>query len=138
MPTKPAALPEKRRETTVESLSSIAGVLAIGLFIITSCRAGICDPFPLDGKYFARRGSRVRESPSVLAPFSLAGFMAPMQDIRRGDVVVFLHPAQPGIYVVKRIIGIPGDHIHLLHGIVYRSGQKLDEPYVVHQPDGGG
>jgi signal peptidase I len=40
--------------------------------------------------------------------------------------------------VSRCIIGIPGDHIHFLHGIVYRNGQKLDEPYAIHQPDGGG
>jgi signal peptidase I len=34
------------------------------------------------------------------------------------------------MYIVKRIIGLPGDRIHLRDGIVYRNGQKLDEPYV--------
>jgi signal peptidase I len=46
---------------------------------------------------------------------------------------VFLSPAEPGLYVVKRIIGIPGDRIHLRDGVVYRNGEKLDEPYVIHQ-----
>jgi signal peptidase I len=48
-----------------------------------------------------------------------------------------MHPAEPGLYVVKRIIGIPGDHIHLVHGTFYRNGEKVIEPYVIHQPDGG-
>jgi signal peptidase I len=45
--------------------------------------------------------------------------------------VVFLSPAEPDLYVVKRIMGVPGDHIHLLGGAVYRNGQKLNEPYVL-------
>jgi signal peptidase I len=45
---------------------------------------------------------------------------------------VFLHPAEPGLYVVKRIIGIPGDRIHLQDGVVYRNGEKLVEPYLIH------
>jgi signal peptidase I len=56
----------------------------------------------------------------------------PYRQVRRGDVVVFLSPAEPGLYVVKRIIGIPGDHIRLQDAVVYRNGEKLDEPYVIH------
>jgi signal peptidase I len=51
--------------------------------------------------------------------------------------VVFLSPAEPGLYVVKRVIGIPGDRIHLRNGMVFRNGEKLDEPYVIHNSDDG-
>ena len=57
----------------------------------------------------------------------------PYRQIHHGDIVVFLSPAEPGLYVVKRIIGIPGDRIHLRDGVVYRNGEKLNEPYVIHQ-----
>jgi signal peptidase I len=56
----------------------------------------------------------------------------PYSDIRRGDIVVLLSPQTPGLFVVKRIIGIPGDRIHLRDGVVYRNGERLDEPYVLH------
>jgi signal peptidase I len=46
---------------------------------------------------------------------------------------VFLSPEEQGLFVVKRIMGIPGDRIHLRDGEVYRNGQKLDEPYVRHK-----
>ena len=49
--------------------------------------------------------------------------------------MVFLSPEQPGLFVVKRIIGVPGDRIHLRDGAVYRDGRKLDEPYVQHKMD---
>jgi len=61
------------------------------------------------------------------------GPMLPYRDIHRGDIVVFLSPEEQGLFVVKRIIGIPGDRIHLRDGSVYRNGQKLDEPYVEHK-----
>jgi len=51
--------------------------------------------------------------------------------------VVFLSPAEPGLYVVKRVIGVPGDRIHLRNGQVFRNGEKLDEPYVIHNSDEG-
>jgi signal peptidase I len=50
-------------------------------------------------------------------------------------VVVFLSPQTPGLHIVKRIIGVPGDRIHLRDGIVYRNGERLDEPYVLHDAD---
>jgi signal peptidase I len=61
------------------------------------------------------------------------GPLMPYRDIRRDDIVVFLSPEEPGLFVVKRIMGVPGDHIHLRDGVVYRNGEKLVEPYVQHK-----
>jgi len=66
---------------------------------------------------------------------SWAASLLPYRDIRRGDIVVSLSPETPGLHIVKRIIGIPGDRIHLRDGVVYRNGVKLDEPYVLHDAD---
>jgi len=55
----------------------------------------------------------------------------PYRNVKRGDIIVFLSPAEPGLYVVKRIIGIPGDRIHLKDRVVYRNGEALSEPYVM-------
>jgi signal peptidase I len=63
------------------------------------------------------------------------GPLLPYRSIHREDIVVFLSPEQPGLFVVKRIIGVPGDRIHLRDGAVYRDGRKLDEPYVQHKMD---
>ncbi len=64
---------------------------------------------------------------------------------RRGDIVVFLKPVnQPGIDptdadgtpqhipLVKRLIGVPGDHIHLRNGIVIVNG--IAQPVGYAQP----
>jgi signal peptidase I len=37
-------------------------------------------------------------------------------DIRRGDVVTFRYPNDPGIVMVQRVIGLPGETIHLAAG----------------------
>lgn len=52
--------------------------------------------------------------------------------IGRGDVVVFLHPAplDPQRSYIKRVIGIPGDHIRIDRGRVYVNGKLVHEPYV--------
>ena len=66
---------------------------------------------------------------------SWIGPLLPYRDVHFRDIVVFLSPAEPGLYVVKRIIGLPGDRIHLRNGVVYRNGEALDEPYVLHDRD---
>jgi signal peptidase I len=46
-----------------------------------------------------------------------------------GDVITFEDPSQKGRYLVKRVIGTPGDRIEIKNGAVYRNGQRVKEPY---------
>jgi len=127
------ALEEKPRETTVEFLASLAGVLVTGLFIITF----VLQAFEIPSSSMEDTlliGDHVFVNREQLAPpTSWLGPLLPYRDIRRGDIVVFLSPEEQGLFVVKRIMGVPGDRIHLRDGAVYRNGQKLDEPYVQHK-----
>ena len=43
----------------------------------------------------------------------------------RGDVIVFRYPPQPGISYIKRVVGLPGDHIVYDHGQLTINGQKV-------------
>jgi len=58
----------------------------------------------------------------------------PYRAIRRGDVVVFKFPYQDHPFYVKRVIGLPGDHIKIVNSVVYVNGQRMNEPYVEHDP----
>jgi len=124
---------EKTRETTVEFLASLAAVLVTGLFIITF----VVQAFEIPSSSMENTlliGDHVFVNREQFAPRTRwLGPIMPYRQIHRGDIVVFLSPAEPGLYVVKRIMGIPGDRIHLRDGVVYRNGEKLDEPYVIHQ-----
>ena len=66
-------------------------------------------------------------------PTHWMGPLMPYRDVQRDEIAVFLSPEQPGLFLVKRIIGVPGDRIHLRDDEVYRNGQKLDEPFVRHK-----
>ena len=52
--------------------------------------------------------------------------------MRRGDIIVFYKPTEERngehLFLVKRVIGVPGDHIHLSSGVVYLNGIAQDEP----------
>ncbi len=51
-------------------------------------------------------------------------------DIHRGDVVVFEYPQDHAKSYIKRVIGLPGDLVHIDHGRVSLNGRRLNEPYV--------
>src|SRR5882724_11163294 len=128
---------EKPKETTVEFLASLAAVLVTGLFIITFVMqafeipsSSMEDTLLIGDHVFV---NRVQFAPKS----SWVGPLLPYRDPRRNEIVVFLHPdpQYAGTYVVKRIIGVPGDKIHLRNGTVYRNGEALDEPYVLHDRD---
>lgn len=128
----PVAPNEQPSETPVEFLASIAGLLATVLFIMTF----VFQTFAIPSSSMENTlliGDHVLVDRERFAPkTSWLGPLLPYRNIQRGDTAVFLSPEQPGLFLVKRIIGIPGDRIHLREGVVYRNGQKLDEPYVKH------
>jgi signal peptidase I len=124
---------ERRGETAVEFFASLAELMVIVLFIMTF----VLQNFEIPSSSMEDTmliGDHVFVNREQFAPAThWLGPLLPYRDIRHGDIVVFLSPEEPGLFVVKRIIGVPGDRIHLRDGIVYRNGKKLDEPYALHK-----
>lgn len=54
----------------------------------------------------------------------------PYENPKHGDIIVFRYPADVTQTFVKRVIGVPGDRIKMVDGIVYRNGVRLNEPYI--------
>ncbi|MFI8088294.1 signal peptidase I [Streptomyces sp. NPDC086080] len=50
--------------------------------------------------------------------------------VRRGDIVV-VPSAELGRVIVKRVIGLPGEHVDIAPDEVRVDGEPLSEPYVV-------
>src|SRR5215470_13397097 len=61
----------------------------------------------------------------------------PYRPLHRGDIIVFKYPYDDHPHFVKRVIGLPGDHLKLVDQQVYINGKLLNEPYVVHDPNAG-
>ena len=50
----------------------------------------------------------------------------------RGDVVVFREPSNTSVDFIKRIVGLPGDHIQMKKGRLYINGQMLPRQEIGH------
>jgi len=48
----------------------------------------------------------------------------------RGDLVVLQDPGQPGLHCVKRVTGLPGEHVRMEAGNVFIDGHSLEEPQI--------
>ena len=55
-----------------------------------------------------------------------------VREPKRDDILVFDSVEEEGLKVVKRLIGVPGDTLSMEAGQLFRNGQRVDEPYVVH------
>lgn len=126
-------LPEKEKETLPETISGLAAVFVGGLFIL----GFVIQQFEIPSSSMEKTlliGDHVFVD--RLTPTGKQGwpaFFMPYRDIHRGEVAVFPAPGQPGLYLVKRIIAVPGDHIHLENGDVYLNGVLQKQPYVIHK-----
>ena len=59
-----------------------------------------------------------------------------INNVKRGDVIIFKFPLNPRKNFIKRAIGLPGDEIRIEDKKVYINGKLLNEPYVVHRDTG--
>src|ERR1700688_460680 len=60
---------------------------------------------------------------------AISRHLLPYTEPKRGDIIVFRYPMDISQNYVKRVMGVPGDHIHIVDKVVYLNGHKLDEPY---------
>ncbi|HEY6967992.1 MAG TPA: signal peptidase I [Candidatus Angelobacter sp.] len=125
------------KETLSEAILGIAGVLVSGLFIITF----IIQAFEIPSRSMEKTllvGDHVFVDRLTASP--RAGYVGPLlpyRKIRRGETAVFISPIQADLHLVKRIVAVPGDRIHLQNGELYVNGVKQNEPYVYHIPPQG-
>ena len=69
---------------------------------------------------------------SYAPPGSFSRLLLPYTDPKRGDIIVFRYPMDISQNYVKRVMGVPGDHIRVVDKVVYLNGKPLTEPYVQH------
>ncbi len=66
----------------------------------------------------------------------VAKWRSAVESAGRGAIVVHESTEEPGLHILKRIVGIPGDTLEMKNGTVFLNGVLLKEPYAVHNdPD---
>jgi signal peptidase I len=126
------------KETPLEALASICSVLVVGLFIMGFIFQNFVIPSGSMEKTLLIGDHVLVDRITLAPPTSWAPFVH-YRPVQRGDIIVFLkpNPESPDLILVKRAIGIPGDHIHLRHGVVYLNGVAQNEPYAAMPTESG-
>jgi signal peptidase I len=118
--------------TVPEALASLLRIVVVALFLLTF----VLQPYLIPSESMERTllvGDFLLVNRQAYAPSgSIAQRLLPYREVARGDIVVFHHFHHP--YVVKRVIGVPGDRLRIVDGRVTVNGVPLDEPYATFEP----
>lgn len=60
-----------------------------------------------------------------------------LDEPQRGEIIVFEHPRND-LNLIKRVIGLPGDHVEINSGTVWVNDTPLSEPYIAAPPNYSG
>lgn len=125
-------------ETPLESLASICTVLVIFLFVTTYIFQNFEIPSGSMEKTLLVGDHVLVDRISFAPPTSWAPFVH-YRDVHDDDIIVFFKPNSetPGMFLVKRAVGVAGDHLHLNNGILYRNGVMQNEPFAAKPSDDG-
>jgi signal peptidase I len=116
----------------LETVRSLLTILVIALFALTF----ILQPFRIPSESMERTllvGDFLLVNKTIYGPPGIWSHLLPYRQVQRGDIIVFHFPLDPPEHIVKRVVGIPGDRIHLRDGVLYRNGEAVNEPYVVYE-----
>ena len=125
----------KHRDGPIEFMASLAAVLGIVLIL----RTFIFEPFQIPSKSMV---PTLRVGDFILVSKSAYGLRLPvirskivdLGSPERGDVVVFFPPHEER-YFIKRLIGLPGDEVRVVAGVVYINGEKMPQAALDDTPD---
>tara|TARA_B100000768_G_scaffold58651_1_gene56731 strand:- start:830 stop:1561 length:732 start_codon:yes stop_codon:yes gene_type:complete len=125
----------KQRDGPIEFMASLAAVLGIVLIL----RTFIFEPFQIPSKSMV---PTLRVGDFILVSKSAYGLRLPvirskivdLGSPERGDVVVFFPPHEER-YFIKRLIGLPGDEVRVVAGVVYINGEKMPQAALDDTPD---
>jgi len=118
--------------TVPEALAWLLTLVVAALFL----NAFVLQPYLIPSESMERTllvGDFLLVNKQVFAPSDrFTRWLLPYQDVARGDIVIFHHPQHP--YLVKRVVGLPGDRLRIEDGRVTVNGLTLEEPYAAFEP----
>jgi signal peptidase I len=124
------AAPPYKKSTLREYFESLCVAVVLAFFVRTfivqafKIPTGSMEPNLLVGDHLLV--NKFKFAPALT---SAERVLLPIDEIKRGDVIVFKYPEDPERDFIKRVIGLPGDTIELRNKKVHINGKPLDEPY---------
>ena len=131
----PAPAEERVEETPYEAVASICSVMVVGLFMLTFLGQNYVIPSgSMQDTLLV--GDHLLVDRITLAPPAKWMPLVRYREPKRGDIIVFIKPVTDEVdgkpeylTLVKRLVGLPGDHIRLRDGIVILNGVAQSQPY---------
>ncbi|HEY1576669.1 MAG TPA: signal peptidase I [Terracidiphilus sp.] len=116
-----------------EALASLLRTIVVALFLLTF----VIQPFLIPSESMEHTllvGDFLLVNKQVFGPAGgMSSHLLPYRPVERGDIIVFHHP-EPHPYLVKRVVGVPGDRIRIEDEHVSVNGVVLNEPYAAFEP----
>jgi signal peptidase I len=117
----------KQAEGPIEFMGSMAPVLGLVLVL----RSFVVEPFQIPSSSMV---PTLKVGDFILVNKWTYGIRLPVLRTKiievnspsRGDVMVFFPPHEDR-YFIKRVVGLPGDEIHVLNGVLYVNGEKMNQ-----------
>ena len=132
----PEPVEERIEETPWEALASICSIFVIGLFMLTFLGQNFVIPSgSMENTLLV--GDHLVVDRITFAPPTKWMPLVHYREPKRGDIVVFFKPVLEDptgdgnpqyLILVKWLIGVPGDHIHLRNGVVILNGVAQNLP----------
>jgi len=129
-PTQDAAAHVHRSGETL--LQSLLSIIVIVLFVITF----VVQAFQIPSESMEKTllvGDYLLVDKVHFGQAGALSWLMPYSGLKRGDIVVFHYPVDPSQHFVKRVVGLPGDHIRLREKTVIVNDVPLQESYAVHE-----
>ena len=122
-------------EGPLEFFASLASVLGIVLVL----RSFVVEPFQIPSKSMV---PTLKVGDFILVNKWTYGLRLPVLrhkffeigEPNRGDVVVFFPPHEDR-YFIKRLVGLPGDEVRLVSGVLYINGEKVKQLALDDEPE---
>lgn len=128
--------PGQKEPVVIEYARSLFPVLLvvwlIRSFVMQPYRVptGSLEPTVVPGDYlFANQYSYGLHMPVLHTVHRSAQLMA-VGTPKRGDIALFFWPIHPGTILIKRVIGVPGDHIVYKNKTLYINGVECKQKFI--------
>ena len=110
-----------------KAVSRIALYALVALSIITPIRLWVAQPFVISGN-------------SMIPAFQPGDYLV-VDELsyrsaapQRGDVIIFEYPLDPELVFIKRIVGLPGEGVHIRDGVVSIMGTNSTTTHILIEP----